>query len=349
MADDGDLWFLPGPPEDIAPTDPPWEVAQQKLVFAPKDWLRAEAAQGRGLARAAAAFARLDAQMSTGFAKRLALAETSALLWTQGDWLPVEKITLYGLLRESSLKDAQGLSLADWAQRRLLGAGLPEDLAAFLGRRRAEFDGLEDFGQHPVGIEFDGLESDWHAARRGLEEAHPITQAAGLFAAWRAFGLSEPGAAVEAGVAATKIGAAEGRALRFLPVASGGPIGQGGAVADRLARWYGAVENACLQAEMQHRQLNTWAKRAEQATAGLSGKTPALLIEALQAVPALSAGMVAHAGSVANIGQGRKDSINRTQLSSESKKLRKAVPFQTKLFLADHLSHLDGSVANFLT
>jgi len=47
-------------------------------------------------------------------------------------------------------------------------------------------------------------------------------------------------------------------------------------------------------------------------------------------------------GSVANIGQGRKNSINRTQLSSESRKLRKAVPFQTKLFLADHLSLLDA-------
>ena len=308
MADDDDLWFLPGPPEDSAATDPPWEVAPQKPVFAPRDWLRAEAAQGRGLARAAAAFARLDALMSAdhratghrgsaGFAKRLALAEVSALLWTQGDWLPVEKITLYGLLRESSLKDARGLSLADWAQRRLLGAGMPDDLAAFLGRWRADFDGLEDLGRHPVGIEFDGLESDWHAAQRGLADAHPITQAAGLFAAWRAFGLSEPGAAVEAGVAAMKIGAVEGRVLRFLPVASGGPMGQGGVVVDRLARWYAAVENACLQAEMQHRQLNTWAKRAGQATAGSSGKTPALLIEALQAVPALSASMVARACS----------------------------------------------------
>ena len=297
MPDDDDLWFLPGPPEDTAPTDPPWEVAQQNPVFVPLDWLQAETAQGRGLARAAAAFARLDAQTTQGFAKRLALAEVSALLWAQGDWLPVEKITLYGLLRESSLKDARGLSLADWAQRRLLGAGMPEDLAAFLGRRRAEFDGLEDLGRHPVGVEFDGLAADWHAARRGLEDAHPITQAAGLFAAWRAFGLSEPGAAVEAGVAAMKIGAVEGRALRFLPVASGGPIGQGGTVADRLARWYGAVENACLQAEMQQRQLNTWAKRAGQATARFSGKTPVLLIEALLETPALSASMVARACS----------------------------------------------------
>lgn len=114
--DNDDLWFLPGPPEDIAPTDLPWEVAQQQPVFAPKNWLRAEAAQGRGLVRAAAAFARLDARMTAGhrgagFAKRLALTEVSALLWAQGDWAPVEKITLYGLLRESSLKDARALSL----------------------------------------------------------------------------------------------------------------------------------------------------------------------------------------------------------------------------------------------
>ena len=74
-------------------------------------------------------------------------------------------------------------------------------------------------------------------------------------------------------------------------------IGRGGTVEDRLARWYKAVENACLKVEMQQRQLNSWAKRAGQATAPLSGKTPALLIEALQAVPALSASMVARACS----------------------------------------------------
>lgn len=97
-----------------------------------------------------------------------------------------------------------------------------------------------------------------------------------------------------------KIGTEEGRALRFLPVASGGHshragIGQGGSVQDRLERWYLAVENACLQAEMQLEQLNIWAKCAEQATTRFSSKTPALLIEALQTMPVLSASMVASA------------------------------------------------------
>ncbi len=296
MADEDDLWFLPGPPIDEAPTDPPWRLAERQAIFEPKAWRRAEGAQGRGLVRAAAAFARLDARASTGFAKRLAYAEASALLWAQGDWVQPDRIALYGLLRESALKDVRVLSRADWAVRRMLGAGLPDELGSFLGRHRVGYDGLEAAGLNST-LRMVGEAEDWQAAREALSDCHAITQAAALFAAWRAFGLSAPNDALEAGVAAGKIGGVEGRSLRFLPVATGGPIGQGGAVADRLARWYGAVENACLQAEMQHRQLNAWAKRAEQATAGLSGKTPALLIEALQAVPALSAGMVARACS----------------------------------------------------
>ena len=205
----------------------------------------------------------------------------------------VQKIALYGLLRESSLKDARVLSAADWATRRLLGAGMQDDLAAFLGRHKAEHDGLEALGRHPVGIEFDGLAQDWQAARARLEEAHPITRAAALFTAWRAFGLSEPGAVLEAGVAAIKIGAEGGRALRFLPVASGGAIGQGGDVRERLARWYQAVENACLRAEMQLDQLENWRSRANAATKTLFGKTPPLLIGALLESPALSVGMAA--------------------------------------------------------
>ena len=85
--------------------------------------------------------------MTVGFAMRLVLSEISALLWAQGDWVTVEKIALYGLLPESSLNDAQVLSAADWGVRRLLGNGLPDDLAVFLGRHRAEYDGLEELGQ----------------------------------------------------------------------------------------------------------------------------------------------------------------------------------------------------------
>lgn len=298
MNKEEDHWFLPGPPEDAAPTDPPWSKADRRSVFNPQDWLRAEGEQGRGLANAAAAFARLDARITaghrgTGFAKRLALSEVSALLWLQGDWVETEKITLYRLLRETSQQDARVLSSADWAVRRLLGAGMPDDLAAFLGRHKAEYDGLEDLGQHPVGVEFDGLAEDWQAARAALKVVHPITRAAALFTAWRAFGLSEPGATLEAGVASAEIGAAEARSLSFLPVASDGGIGQGGEVEDRLARWYNAVANACLKAEMQIDQLENWQEKAAKAIIPMSGKTPPLLVGALLEGPAVSAGMAA--------------------------------------------------------
>ena len=292
MEDEAELWFLPGPPIDEAPTDTPWSLAERRAIFEPRTWRRAEASQGRGLARAAAAFARLDARAGVGFAKRLAYAETSALLWAQGDWVPPDKIALYGLLRESALKDARVLSQADWAVRRMLGAGLPDDLGAFLGRHRVEFDGLEAVGYNPA-LWMVGEEDDWQAAREALADCHAITQAAALFSAWRAFGLSAPNDALEAGVAAGKIGGVEGRNLRFLPVATGGPIGQGGTPADRLARWYGAVENACLKAEMELEKLAAWQGKAEVATKGLSGKTPPLLIEALLEAPAMTAAMVA--------------------------------------------------------
>ncbi len=294
MSDDDELWFLPGPPIDEAPTDPPWRLAERQAIFSPRDWRRKEAAQGRGLARAAAAFARLDARVGAGFSKRLAYAEASALLWAQGDWVPADKIALYGLLRESALKDARVLSRADWATRRMLGAGLPDELGGFLGRQRVEYDGLEAVGLNPA-LRMVGEEEDWQAARRALSDCHAITQAAALFAAWRAFGLSAPNDALEAGVAAGKIGGVEGRNLRFLPVATGGAIGQGGTPADRLTRWYSAVENACLKAEMELDKLALWQERALAATKRLSGKTPPLLIKALLETPALTAGMVAAA------------------------------------------------------
>jgi len=294
MADEDDLWFLPGPPIDEAPTDPPWRLAERHAIFEAKDWRRAEAAQGRGLARAAAAFARLDARTSTGFAKRLAYSEASALLWAQGDWVPPDKIALYGLLREPALKDARVLSKADWATRRMLGAGMPDELGGFLGRHAVAFDGLEAVGLNPT-LRMVGEEEDWQAAREALSDCHAITQAAALFAAWRAFGLSAPNDSLEAGVAAGKIGGTEGRNLRFLPVATGGAIGRGGAVADRLARWYSAVENACLKAEMALDKLAAWRGKAEAATKGLSGRTPPLLIKALLEAPALTAAMVAAA------------------------------------------------------
>lgn len=70
--------------------------------------------------------------------------------------------------------------------------------------------------------------------------------------------------------------------------------------------------------------MSFWARRAEQVTAWMSGKTPALLIETLLETPALSASMAARAcscdkatarrnlnGSVANFPWGREIPNNR--------------------------------------
>ena len=33
-----DLWFLPGPPEDMSPTDPPWPTAPRAPRIDPVSW-----------------------------------------------------------------------------------------------------------------------------------------------------------------------------------------------------------------------------------------------------------------------------------------------------------------------
>jgi Fic family protein len=107
-------------------------------------------------------------------------------------------------------------------------------------------------------------------------------------------------------VIAARIGGADGRALPFLPLAlASAPVHAGGDVGRRLAAWAHAAEAGCLRALMTLEALDAWQDRATQATAGLSGRTPALLIEALTASPALSAGMAARAAGVSTAGARR--------------------------------------------
>lgn len=293
---DDEPWFLPETPADLAPTDMPWAAADQRKLVDPNDWQRAENRQGRGLVQAAAAFARLDERLRGKTADRLALQEVSELLWAGGDRIESDRIALYVHLRESTLENAQSLSAADWAIRRMLGNIMPaDDLAGFLGRHLSEYDGLADVGSRAVGQEFDGITADWLAVLAGLENAHPFTRAAAGFHAWRVFGLSEPGAVLEAAVAAGKVGAVDGRAIGFLPIALGDRYAllRGGSVNERLEGWLKAVENACLRALMLLEQLEDWKVRALAATSDLSGRTPPELIDALLITPVLSAGMAA--------------------------------------------------------
>jgi len=315
-----ELWFLPGEPEDRAPTDLPWPMANRAAIFEARAWQQAEDRQGRGLATAASAFARLDERlhsfdirrvgatssvashgaagpgMTDGLRERLALLEVADLLWAQGDRIPLERIALYRQARESTLANAQALSSADWALRRMSGAQRPENgLHAFLGRIKVEEDGLAEIATRAVGAGFEGAEAAWLGVLKQLQGAHPITQAAAAFNAWRVFGLSAPGDVLEAAVAAGKLGAEGGKALGFLPIAMGDryALGQGGAPRERLSAWYKGVENACLRGLMVLDQLEAWRVRAVRETTEFSGKTPPMLIEIFLRSPIVSAEMAA--------------------------------------------------------
>ena len=117
-------------------------------------------------------------------------------------------------------------------------------------------------------------------------------RAAAGFHLWRTEGLGAD--VLEPAVIAARIGGAEGRALPFLPLARGAaPYTAGGSAAERLAAWSRAAEMGALRALMDLDRLAAWETRAREATAGMSGRTPGLLIDALLAWPALSARMAA--------------------------------------------------------
>ncbi len=296
MDEEEDLWFLPGPPEDSAPTDLPWPMAHQGAVFEPRDWLRAEQANARGLVAAASAFARLDERMRRapkGVSQRLAQDEAVQLLWAEGARLEREKLALYHVLREGALDEARALAAGDWAVRRLTGGLSPDDLGAFLGRRMVETDGLAEVASRAVGAEFAALSQDWHAALALLEPAHPLTRAAGAFAAWQVYGLSEPGDVLEAGVTAARIGAAGARGMRFVPLGARYITAQGGPAQERLANWYRMVENACYQALMTLDTIEDWQARARDGSGDLSGRVAPCLVAAMAGQGVISAAMLA--------------------------------------------------------
>jgi hypothetical protein len=300
-----DLWFLPGDPEDAAPTDPPWTIADHTPVFEVRDWLKAERGLGVELARAAAGFAALDERLrraDPGLRHRLALREISDLSWVTGSHIPVERLSLYEVLRLSSAgEDVRDLQSASWALRRLLAKRGPLDwpdtgVEGFLGRSRVEDMGFVDHALRPTGDALLGLVEEWQLVLDAVSGAHPISRAAIGFFAWRAFETSGPGEIFEGAIAAAKLGAEEGRGgLPFLPVAGGQArlYRLSDAPEVKLRKWYQAVEQACLRALMELDRLEDWQDRASQVIAGLSGKTPPKLIEALSASPVLSAEMAA--------------------------------------------------------
>ncbi len=300
-ADEDDLWFLPGPPEDAAPTDPPWPIAPREATLAPRAWAAAEAECYRDLVEAAQAVTRFGERLRTapeGVAARLALQSVVAVLRGEGVWLSPEQVALFRELRLGSDDTVRDLARASWACRRLEAGNPPDDdLHDFLGRIDVHDARTAPGDDRPVGDDLTALGRDWAAAQGAMGRCHPLTRAAHGFAAWRTLGLAPWDEMLEPSAAAMLIGA-QGLAP-FLPMAPGhrldrhGLSGTSASPKARLVTFYAAAQAGAVAACMELDRLGAWRDRAVAATSDLSGRTPPALIAALLRHPVLSAELAA--------------------------------------------------------
>lgn len=319
-----ELWFLPGPPDDLDrdPLAPPLPREDRRRAFVPAVWRTAQGDLAAELAQVAALFGALDERLRglrQGARQRLALLEAAELSWHSGDRIAPDRLGMWVSLRLSSPQDeAQALSRAAWAVRRLSGGPGPEaDLAVFLGRHdRPKAAGIGHAFMEPPS-DLAGRLAEWQAAMAEAAGLHPIVASALGFHLWRLGEISGSGAAadLEAAVVAARLAARAGRGgearsgtagkrsggaferqtggALFLPLALAGPgaLRRGGEVAAVLGRWLAATEASCLAALLVLERLEAWRRRAEAATVGWSGRTPARLIAALADWPLVSAAM----------------------------------------------------------
>ena len=288
--EDDDLWFLP-PEDEEAVEDflPPGPKVDRRLLFDPRDWRAAQAELSFELADLAAIFGALDERLRAGpdgWTHRLALMDVSDLGWWTGDRISVDRLALWtGLRIGATGDDVQALFRAGWAVRRLTsGPGPSSDgweigLTAFLDRMA---QGIEDI---PEAV------ADLAEVMRNSEGLHPVTQAAMGFHAWRA--LSQGiGQDTEAAIIAARHAATMGRGgATFMPLALSGPgaLRGVGEVDEKLSAWIRGAGQATLAALMHLDRVSAWEHRAREATSGLSGRTPPLLIDVLTAWPMVSA------------------------------------------------------------
>jgi len=295
-----DLWFLPGQPEDVAPTDPPWPVAPREGSLHPEDWKKAERSQYQSLIKAVTALTRFHERL-VGFPvelrERFALKSVDAALRAEGVWLGVERIALYQALRVAGENEAQDLARASWAVRRLLSPQSDvADLRGFLGRVSVEDASVPGAEDRIVGEDLDQASAGLGEAMADIEAAHALTRSAYLFAWWRREGITPWDETLEPTIAAMIAGAGQGG---FVLLSAGqrldryGLSGNEASVEKRLQAFYDAVEEGALEALLEIDRLRTWRERAGEATAELSGRTPPRLIDVLLRYPLVSAELVA--------------------------------------------------------
>lgn len=288
---EADLWFLPGPPEDLADPLPPGPRAGPREGAVLDDWRRAEAACAVRLARVAGRIGALDDRLARGpegWRRRLALIEAAELGWQSGDRVGPDRLALWTAMRLSGVQDdTAALARVGWVVRRLTGGPGPEgDLSAFLDRRDPEHLGA---GAEPFADRAGG----WLDLMAKAADLHPISRACMGFHLWSLASLGQEGGRMEAAVTAARIAASEGRGAIFAPLAMGGAGGlrAGGPPEKRLAQWLDGMETACLAAMRHLDRIEAWSARARAGMAGLSGKTPPALARVLMEWPLVSAPM----------------------------------------------------------
>lgn len=288
---EGDLWFLPGPIEEEPDDLPSGPRAERRETAILDDWRKAEAGHAARLARVAGRLGALDDRLKRGpegWRHRLALIEAADLGWFAGDRVGPDRLALWMALRLSGVQDdTAALARVGWAVRRLSGGPGPDvDLSAFLDRRDPEnpVDDAEPFADRAGG---------WLNLMAQAADLHPITRACMGLHLWSLAGLGQQGDRMEAAVTAARIAASEGKGAVFAPLVMGGAAGlrAAGPPAERLARWFDGMENACLTAMRHLDDIEAWAARADAAMTALSGKTPPALRAVLSEWPLVSAPM----------------------------------------------------------
>jgi hypothetical protein len=250
-----------------------------------------------------------------GWRQRLALTEASELSWLTQDRIGLDRLSLYMVLRVSTVTDdAQALYRIGWTVRRLAGGPAPlalksdlVDLETFLDRRSQPGQGerFEDAGTPSRIIEmaeremFENRAAGWLAMMDQAEDLHPVTRACMGFHLWHVAELSQIDDPLEAAVTAARIAVADLASARNAPGAIFAPIAMGGGgglraigePAARLARWLNAVESGVFAALRRLEEIEAWAANAERQMTPLSGKTPPMLRDLFTSWPLVSVQM----------------------------------------------------------
>lgn len=299
---DDDPWAPPGLREEEGDF-PSLPRADRSPLLDPAVWRKAQGACAVELARAAMAVGRLDALVATmgqGAIARLALSETTELLWTSGMPVPADELAR-DLAEARAGTDLLALQQGRWAVRRLAGQGDTAELRSFLGLHRVqpEDEPPDALGSRLQGEDFDAEARGFQETMAGMQDLHPIARGAFARAAWALTDLSRDDDLLEGAVWSARIMAADCLALPFVPLGRAGRriLRRGGPPEDRLRDHCAAVTEAATAARQDLVRLQGWAERAAQMTAAIKGDNPGKIIAALMKHPqALTATIETAAG-----------------------------------------------------